>query len=357
MYLVSAAPVIRRDPPVTYVGAIVLGNKITNDLAKTVVGQLDVDVGFYLGNDDVASSRTIALDHAPMLAALGKLSGPDLAKDCRADIRSRCARAARTIIGVVGRLPGEAEAHQAFFTVFMKKRAARGFMGTLKARAEERRRFGAVSVDPRRRRVPGRARARHRVHVAESRIDRCADSPTMRSCSRRTSSERLGEDAHGGKYGSIARSVNIHIDKLGRDAKSARTNLDQLLGPAPEGSLGTIDLLAGALPTARPGGAPPAASPPPSDFKFHDPDPRRLPAGRAVAGPDVCDGCAARSSAPPRVRTHTAARQPDTAAPADARAGRDAGTDAAAPPRRRHPAAPSRASIPTSSRSTTSSCR
>ena len=83
--------------------------------------------------------------------------------------------------------------------------------------------------------------------------------------------ERLGEDAHGGKFGSIARSVNIHIDKLGRDAKSAKKDLDQLLGPAPEGSLGTIDLLATALPPSRPGGAAPAAPPPPSEFRFSDP--------------------------------------------------------------------------------------
>src|SRR5205085_9036555 len=80
--------------------------------------------------------------------------------------------------------------------------------------------------------------------------------------------ERLSEDAHGGKFGSIARSVNIHIDKLGREAKSARKDMDQLLGPAPEGSLGTIDLLATALPASRPGGPGPTSSPPPSDFKF-----------------------------------------------------------------------------------------
>src|SRR5204863_9778691 len=82
--------------------------------------------------------------------------------------------------------------------------------------------------------------------------------------------ERLGEDQHPGKFGSIARSVNIHIDKLGRDAKAAKKDLDQLLGPAPEGSLGTIDLLATALPAIRPGGPAPAVPPPPSEFKFGD---------------------------------------------------------------------------------------
>src|SRR5690606_18942476 len=64
--------------------------------------------------------------------------------------------------------------------------------------------------------------------------------------------EKLGEDAHPGKFGSIARSVNIHLDKIGREAKAAKHDVGQLLGPAREGSLGTIDLLAAALPSTRP---------------------------------------------------------------------------------------------------------
>jgi hypothetical protein len=89
--------------------------------------------------------------------------------------------------------------------------------------------------------------------------------------------DRLHEDLHGGKHGSIARSVNIHIDKLGRDAKSAKKDLDQLLGPAPDAGSGfgfgsnpgssgsgTIDLLAAPLPKSG------AALPPPSEFRFQD---------------------------------------------------------------------------------------
>jgi hypothetical protein len=58
MYFVSAAPVIKRDPPVAYAGAVVLGHKVTNELAQKLVSSLNVDVGFYLGNDDVAGSKT-----------------------------------------------------------------------------------------------------------------------------------------------------------------------------------------------------------------------------------------------------------------------------------------------------------
>jgi hypothetical protein len=107
--------------------------------------------------------------------------------------------------------------------------------------------------------------------------------------------ERLGEDQHPGKFGSIARSVNIHIDKLGRDAKSAKKDLDQLLGPAPEGSIGTIDLLATALPAIRPGGPAPAVPVPPSEFRFGDSG--SMPARPATPPP--------RAATPPPVRAQT----------------------------------------------------
>jgi hypothetical protein len=111
--------------------------------------------------------------------------------------------------------------------------------------------------------------------------------------------DRLNEDAHGGKFGSVARSVNIHIDKLGRDAKSAKKDLDQLLGPAPEGSLGTIDLLATALPSVRPGGPAPAVPPPPSEFRFTD-------SGSAPAyQPPARPAPAAAPAPPPLLRTGT----------------------------------------------------
>ncbi|HEX4453581.1 MAG TPA: MXAN_5187 family protein [Kofleriaceae bacterium] len=297
MYLVSAAPVIRRDPPVTYVGAIVLGNKVTNELAKTVVGGLDVDVGFYLGNDDVASSRTVALDHAPMMAALGKLSGGDLTHDCRADNQFAMRAGNEDFTAVVGRLPGEAEAHEAFFTVFMKKRAERGFMGSLGAVQKTDVTFGkfpwilVIGVF-----VIALGAGIALMWLESDRPLKRLQGDALRLA--KAESERLAEDAHGGRYGSIARSVNIHIDKLGRDAKSARTNLDQLLGPAPEGSLGTIDLLAGALPVARPGGAAPISAPPPSDFKFHDPAPP--PVTRSAAPtPGPMSAMASRPSVPP----------------------------------------------------------
>ncbi len=263
------------------------------------MSSLDVDVGFYLGNDDVAQSKTLSLDHAPMLGAIGKLSGGDLQKDCQAnqefDLHSRDAE----LTAIVARLPGEAMARQAFYTVYIKKPPALGFTGTLDIVRKSDLSMKTMMM------VGIGFIIALGLGIAFMWIE--SDRPLRRLSAdavklAKNDSERLSEDAHGGKFGSIARSVNIHIDKLGRDAKSARTNLDQLLGPAPEGSLGTIDLLAGALPASRPGGGPIAtAAPPPSDFKVHDPAPPPM-AARPAPAPQARPGTPAPMPASPMSR-------------------------------------------------------
>jgi hypothetical protein len=278
LYLVSASPVVKSGATQgsnPYVGAVVLGYKVTNELAQTLAAPLEVDLGFHLGNDDVASSKSVALDHKPMQEAASKLPGNDLKADCASWSAAKQhppldVRAGNDLYNVVvARLPGEAQARGAFYSVFVHPLESQTFFGTMKAIDKDDMSFkhfpwilvgagflvvlglgiGLMWIESDR---PLRRLAADAVKLAKN------------------ESERMREDSHGGKFGSIARSVNIHIDKLGRDAKSARTNLDQLLGPAPEGSLGTIDLLAGALPPARPGGPAPAAAPPPSEFKFGD---------------------------------------------------------------------------------------
>jgi hypothetical protein len=271
VYLVSAAPVVKRDPPVAYVGAVVLGHKITTELAQRLVGGFNVDLAFYLGNDDVAGSKTIALDHAALLDSVKKLSG-DIAFDCQAKTNTRIDLRAggEDYSAIVARLPGEASARQAFYSVYVKKPDPRGVWAYFK----EARERGGLSFDQ----FPWFLVGGGLVLALLCGVGLMlweSDLPLRRLTAEavrlaKGEIERLSEDAHGGKYGTIARSVNIHIDKLGREAKSAKKDLDQLLGPAPEGSLGTIDLLATTLPTVRPGGTATAMPPPPSEFRFSD---------------------------------------------------------------------------------------
>ena len=283
MYFVSAAPVIKRDPPVAYVGAIVLGHQVTNALATKLVSSLNVDVGFHLGKDDVASSKTLSLDHAPLLDGVKKLSGGDLNQDCQANKPIEISTGKEELTAVVARLPGEAAMKGAFYSVFIKRPEAVGFMGTMKAISQADLGFGKFPWPL----VGGGFLLILAIGIAFMFIE--SDRPLKRLAAdavrlAKGEKERLGEDEHAGKFGSIARSVNIHIDKLGREAKTAKKDLDGLLGPAPEGSLGTIDLLATALPPSRPGGPAPAVAPPPSDFRFNDPGPSRPPVPAARPG-------------------------------------------------------------------------
>jgi len=276
MYFVSGAPVIRTNPPIDYVGAVIVGHKVTNDLAADLSHRLsavDTQVAFYLANDDVAASKPLSLDHKPMLDALKNLTGREVGHDCEVNKPLAVTAGSDAYTAMVARLPGEARERGAYYAVFAKTAQARGFAGTLDAVRKSDLSFKILIV----------VGIVFLLVLALGIIFMWIESDhPLRSLQTdavklaKNESERLAEDKHGGKYGSIARSVNIHIDKLGRDAKSARTNLDQLLGPAPEGSLGTIDLLAGALPPSRPGGAIATASPPPSDFKFHDPAPAMM---------------------------------------------------------------------------------
>lgn len=313
MYFVTASPVIKRDPPVEYVGAVVLGHAVTNELAQKLVGSLGVDVGFFLGGDTVASSKTTALDTKPMEAVIGKLAGGDLARDCQANEPLSTTASKEPFTALVARLPGEAAQKKAFYGVFLKKPAEIGAGATLKIVKQSDLAFGSFPWF-----LVGGAflialagGIGLMVWEADRPLRRLA-ADAMRLGKGEV--ERLAEDKHPGKFGSIARSVNIHIDKLGRDAKSAKKDLDQLLGPAPEGSLGTIDLLATALPPSRPGGPVVAtAAPPPSDFRFGDsgamtsrPPAPPLPttAPHAARTPTPPAQPAVRTNTPPPFKAH-----------------------------------------------------
>jgi hypothetical protein len=289
----------------------VLGHKVTNELAQKLVSGLNVDVSFYLGADAVAGSKTAALDQAKLQSAVAALKDTDLAKDCQQShpIDLRANKGDYTAL--VARLPGEAQARGAYYSVMLEKPAAIGFAGTLKVVRKSDLSFGSFPWVI----VGGAFLVSLAIGIGLMLVE--SDRPLRKLAAdavrlAKGDKERLAEDEHGGKYGSIARSVNIHIDKLGRDAKSARTNLDSLLGPAPEGSLGTIDLLAGALPAARPGGPAPAAALPPSEFKFSDP-------GKAIpTPPPMGRPTASRPGTPPPAPPKTPPRGAAVAPPARA---------------------------------------
>lgn len=316
IYLVAGAPVIGHDP-LQYVGAVVLGHRVTTELARSFTEwshgdannkQFHLDLGFYLGGELVASTTPVTLDSAPMVRAIGQLPAGEVSRDCQLNQPLNLRAGKDEYTAVVARMPGEAQAQAAYFTVFIQRPGGLGLIGsTLAIRKSDLSSFpwALISAGFVIALLVG-------LGLLVMEIDRplrrlMADAARLAKGDR----ERLAEEEHPGRFGSISRSVNIHIDRAARAAKTAKQDLDQLLGPAPQGSLGTIDLLAGVAPAPPP--------PAPSEFRFSDPplgrpapaapplDLSRPPGSAGIPAPgDALFGSGpsrAKPAAPPRAPT------------------------------------------------------
>jgi hypothetical protein len=284
LYLVAAAPVLGRDP-LDYVGAVVLGQRVTTELVRSFTEwsrgdaknkQFHVDLGVYLGGDLMASTVPVAMDTAPMVKAVSSISNKDTVGDCSLNQPINLKAGDDEYTAVVARMPGEAQARQAYFTVFIQRPGSLGLIGSTTAIRKSDLSpssfpwalvsggfvvalvlgLGLMVLESDR---PLRRLVADAAKLAKGDID------------------RLSED-HPGRFGSVARNVNIQIDRVARAAKTAKQDLDQLLGPAPQGSLGTIDLLAGVS-------APAAPAPAPSEFRFSDSQQRPAAVARDLGPP------------------------------------------------------------------------
>jgi hypothetical protein len=322
VYMVAASPVVSRARDGdAIIGAAVLGWKLDNELADGFVEAFkDTDddaedqsmgVAFFAEEKKVTASTTPATLDGDLLAEFARVDKPaELGKDCRAIAPFYAKDNKVQYAAVLSRLPGEANHNRAFYAVFTRRPAEATFGGAVgKAKRELGGGFpwavvvilfvvglgGGVGLMLWESDLPLRRLQADAVRLAKG------------------ERERLHEEDHGGRFGSIARSVNIQIDKLQRDAKAAKKDLDQLLGPAPEGSLGALDLLGGTPLPGRPAmsspgmgipmAPPPApAAPPPSEFKFSDGGsaPKRpAPAPDLDLGAPTARVTPARPAAPP----------------------------------------------------------
>jgi hypothetical protein len=280
LYFVTASPVVKRSD-LSYVGAVVLGYAAGQEFASRLVipgaEKADTtDVGFFLGADALGLSQAVTFETGPLVDAVKARGSEKRELDCAHGTPVAIKAGNDSYQALAARLPGEAGGRGAYFAVFTTASEATGTIGTIKRVEKGDLSFGNFPWLL----VVGGFVVALGIGLALMIVE--TDRPLRRLVAdtvklAKGEAERLAEDAHKGKFGSIARSVNIHIDKLGREAKSAKKDLDQLLGPAPEGSLGTIDLLATALPASRPGGPAPAVAPPPAEFRFDGGQPMMPP--------------------------------------------------------------------------------
>ncbi len=320
LYLVAAAPVVQRDNGAHYVGAAVVGYKTSNKFAERLVSSLDVGIGFYVGGDRKAASGPTDFSKDSIVAGMDKVKGADYRADCQANDPFDLRAGSDSFTAVLARLPGEAQGKQAYYAIHIPRPKALGFAGTLGAVRSNDLSFGSFPWIP----LGGALLVVLGIGIALMMIE--SDRPLRRlnqDALRLAKGElpRLSEEHHRGKFGSIARSVNIHVDKVAREAKAAKQDLDQLLGPAPDDALAAAGSLAG----LGGGGAgfdllaapAKAVAPPPAEFRFSAP---------AIPVPTAAS-TSAPPAMPPGVKLATAAAEFALPPP------KPAGTAPAAPPR------------------------
>ncbi|RMH42539.1 MAG: hypothetical protein D6689_07865 [Deltaproteobacteria bacterium] len=268
LYRIAVSPVIETRVG-QYAGAIVIGHAFNKELAERLADNVGAHVAFYAKGGAVAAS-TPAQVHQDVAKTAARLladrptadDGTDAQKDCADLAPFEVASGSEKFDVAVARLPGEARAADAFYAVFIDKPDAVGFMGTLRKITRNDLSFdhfpwiklGLLFVVA--------------VGIGMALMVIEADRPMRRLAKdalalAQGETSRLDEMRHKGKFGSVARSINIALDKLERDAKSAKRDLDSLLGPAPKQG-------AHPVPAAGPTGPSPAplSPPPPSEFRF-----------------------------------------------------------------------------------------
>lgn len=293
LYLVAAAPVLGN----RWAGAVIIGHAMDQELARRLVGQLGVDLVVYAAGQPVATTNPVEI-HGEAVRRYAELSSAEtpVPEDCRNSESFDIVTGSETYTALVARMPGEAGEQGAFFAVFVARPATLGLGGTLDAVTQGDIGFGnfpwillglgliaAVGIG---------------VGLMILEVDRpvrrlSADAVKLAQ----GVAERLDDERHRGHYGSIARAVNIYVDKVKREAR-----------PAPAAS-----------PAALPPVTPAFTPPPPSEFKFTDTKPRPgpggapgLPGAPPVAAPPPAPGLAgglpgapplpAGAPPPPRVR-------------------------------------------------------
>lgn len=298
VFLVAASPVVSRSKGPEgdrIIGAAVLGWKIDKGLADTFVASFrdpgtdpedrSIHLGLFAAGNYVTGSTTdVDVDKDQVMASFAKVDrATEPAGDCRTLEPFRARHGGTDLAVVLARLPGEVQHTGTFFAVYSPRPAEASFGGAIaKAKAELGGGFPWVAVI-------AVFVALFGVGVTLTFLE--SDRPLRRLQADavrlgKGELERLTEEQHAGRFGSVARAVNIHVDKLQRDVKAARKDLDGLLGPGGDGALSALDLLGGTPMPAGPGvavpglpgfGAPAPAAPPPSAFKFDDAPPSLSP--------------------------------------------------------------------------------
>lgn len=245
LYLVAAAPVVATTSPQRYAGAILLGHAITRESLGPFAKSLGLEMAAFLGPQQVANTSKSRLD------GIG-LAPPAKQKGCPREAVRISRSGDQDIVALSFPLPGESEAQAAYMVLFGSRPYEDGLFSTLGKLGKPDFELPIVLLGMIGAIFLGALILGLLLPYLESgrplrRLQKASVGLAQGE------SEKFEEKDHGGRYGDIARAVNIALDKLMRETKSARNDLDQLLTGATT-SASTVGIAAMPAPLPPPVG-------------------------------------------------------------------------------------------------------
>jgi hypothetical protein len=297
LYRVAAAPVIaranfsgREGQSDRYVGAIVLGDEVDLPLAKALEERIgrcpqendgskhcEPHVAFFVKDETVAASDTSAFGKDIYEGYLAAKAAVPAGEEFKPPQPFEVKGGDKTYLVAVRQLPGEVGSQDGYYAVFSPRSKALGFAGTLNNVKKEDigwKEFHWVTLVLLFLLATGGGLALMWWESDKPLRGLMIDAVALG----KGEAAKLDEDKHRGRFGSIARSVNIALEKLTREARASRKDLGAVLGPAPDDGLlsgggRSMPSLGGGLG----GGSPFAAPPPAADFSFDAPPQNPVP--------------------------------------------------------------------------------
>lgn len=228
LYRVAASPVIARDH---YAGSLVVGQEVAGELAQSMKRVLDVDVAFLMRGRVLAASAQL-----PMLGQLPLFVDQHF-DEMAADGRSAPAavdQAGDSFLVVAAPFSGEAEDHRAAYVLIVPRRPAVTF-GYLASQllATDPKTLPWVQLAP----IGGGLLLALIIGFVLMRVEAIGPLKRLARDSQslaRGDITRLDDDKHPGRFGTVARSVNTTLDRLGSTRVTVTPPRDGGVGARPE---------------------------------------------------------------------------------------------------------------------------
>ncbi len=238
-YLTSAAPIVERLGNYRYLGAVVLGKHIDTSFARSLVKGLQVEANFFASGASLVSTTAADSAESAFLRSYDNIrhADHDITDDCSLGDFVEHRTQKETTMGLAARLPGEAKHLDAFYSLSLSRPNQSPIASVMGGLTQEDFSWGTIPS------------ALYFLGILLTLLfgffllRRESEKPMRELLDdaieliKEPTKSRLKEK-HRGTFGSLARSINIYLDKIKMgNSEASATGLDPFIhSRSPSGS-------------------------------------------------------------------------------------------------------------------------